>query len=202
MCACGRRRGTVGAAVRRHGGNARQEFLHLSPPPSKVSECPTFSRTGPGCFHCLLGFVRPKTSPPPSPPKSYLLRQKLFRTTPYCGPPSTAPQLSPRTPQKLAYKCWYAQLDAYSNVILAGERRRHSVDSRIAMRRTAAQTCALARSCGAGGRPAVVLRRPGRLAEGSSSWRSTAELASGAATPHSRQATCHFPPRFGAKMAL
>ena len=33
MCACGRRRGTVGAAVRRHGGNARQEFLHLSPPP-------------------------------------------------------------------------------------------------------------------------------------------------------------------------
>ncbi|EOD38774.1 hypothetical protein EMIHUDRAFT_224184 [Emiliania huxleyi CCMP1516] len=41
---------------------------------------------------------------------------------------------------ELAYKCWYAQLDAYSNaatVILAGERRRHSVDSRIAMRRTA-----------------------------------------------------------------
>jgi len=64
-----------------------------------------------------------------------------------------------------------------SYVILAGERRRYSVDSRIAMRRTAAQTCALARSCGAGGRPAVVLRRHGRLVEGSS-WRSTAALSS------------------------
>ena len=31
------------------------------------------------------------------------------------------------------------------------------------------------------GRPAVVLRRPGRLAEGSSSWRSTAALSSSAA---------------------
>ena len=30
MCACGRRRGTVGAAVRRHGGNARQEGRRIN----------------------------------------------------------------------------------------------------------------------------------------------------------------------------
>ena len=74
-----------------------------------------------------------------------LLSQKLFSTTPL-PPPSTCSAAEPTHPtaaqghNKLAYKCWYAQLDAYSNaatVILAGERRRHSVDSRIAMRRTA-----------------------------------------------------------------
>ena len=61
-------------------------------------------------------------------------------------PPSTCSAAEPTHPtaaqghNELAYECWYAQLDAYSNaatVILAGERRRHSVDSRIAMRRTA-----------------------------------------------------------------
>ena len=127
----------------------------------------------------------------------HLLSKKLFRSTPL-PPPSTCSATEPTHPtaaqghNELAYKCWYAQLDAYSNaatVILAGERRRHSVDSRIAMRDALlAQTRALARSCGAGGRPAVVLRRPGRLAEGSSSWRSTATLSSSATTPHSRQA--------------
>ena len=75
----------------------------------------------------------------------YLLSQKLFRITPL-PPPSTCSAAEPTHPtaaqghNELAYKCWYAQLDAYSNaatVILAGERRRHSVDSRIAMRRTA-----------------------------------------------------------------
>ena len=30
MCARGRRRGTVGAAVRRHGGNARQEGRRIN----------------------------------------------------------------------------------------------------------------------------------------------------------------------------
>ena len=76
---------------------------------------------------------------------SYLLLGKLFRSTPL-PPPSTCSAAEPTHPtaaqghNELAYKCWYAQLDAYSNaatVILAGERRRHSVDSRIAMRRTA-----------------------------------------------------------------
>ena len=71
--------------------------------------------------------------------------EKLFRITPL-PPPSTCSAAEPTHPtaaqghNELAYKCWYAQLDAYSNaatVILAGERRRHSVDSRIAMRRTA-----------------------------------------------------------------
>ena len=75
----------------------------------------------------------------------YLLLEKLFRSTPL-PPPSTCSAAEPTHPtaaqghNELAYKCWYAQLDAYSNaatVILAGERRRHSVDSRIAMRRTA-----------------------------------------------------------------
>ena len=75
----------------------------------------------------------------------YLLLGKLFRSTPL-PPPSTCSAAEPTHPtaaqghNELAYKCWYAQLDAYSNaatVILAGERRRHSVDSRIAMRRTA-----------------------------------------------------------------
>ena len=75
----------------------------------------------------------------------YLLLEKLFRITPL-PPPSTCSAAEPTHPtaaqghNELAYKCWYAQLDAYSNaatVILAGERRRHSVDSRIAMRRTA-----------------------------------------------------------------
>ena len=75
----------------------------------------------------------------------YLLWEKLFRSTPL-PPPSTCSAAEPTHPtaaqghNELAYKCWYAQLDAYSNaatVILAGERRRHSVDSRIAMRRTA-----------------------------------------------------------------
>ena len=75
----------------------------------------------------------------------YLLLNKLFRGTPL-PPPSTCSAAEPTHPtaaqghNELAYKCWYAQLDAYSNaapVILAGERRRHSVDSRIAMRRTA-----------------------------------------------------------------
>ena len=76
---------------------------------------------------------------------AYLLSRKLFRDTPL-PPPSTCSAAEPTHPtaaqghNELAYKCWYAQLDAYSNaatVILAGERRRHSVDSRIAMRRTA-----------------------------------------------------------------
>ena len=75
----------------------------------------------------------------------YLLPRKLFRDT-ALPPPSTCSAAEPTHPtaaqghNELAYKCWYAQLDAYSNaatVILAGERRRHSVDSRIAMRRTA-----------------------------------------------------------------
>ena len=76
---------------------------------------------------------------------TYLLPRKLFRDT-ALPPPSTCSAAEPTHPtaaqghNELAYKCWYAQLDAYSNaatVILAGERRRHSVDSRIAMRRTA-----------------------------------------------------------------
>ena len=75
----------------------------------------------------------------------YLLLEKLFRSTPL-PPPSTCSAAEPTHPtaaqghNKLACKCWYAQLDAYSNaatVILAGERRRHSVDFCIAMRRTA-----------------------------------------------------------------
>ena len=75
----------------------------------------------------------------------YLLLNKLFRGT-LLPPPSTCSAAEPTHPTAAqghnspAYECWYAQLDAYSNaatVILAGERRRHSVDSRIAMRRTA-----------------------------------------------------------------
>ena len=75
----------------------------------------------------------------------YLLLRKFISITPL-PPPSACSAAEPTHPtvaqghNKLAYKCWYAQLDAYSNgatVILAGERRRHSVDSRIAMRRTA-----------------------------------------------------------------
>ncbi len=75
----------------------------------------------------------------------YLLLRKFISITPL-PPPSACSSAEPTHPtvaqghNELAYKCWYAQLDAYSNaatVILAGEWRRHSVDSRIAMRRTA-----------------------------------------------------------------
>ena len=81
----------------------------------------------------------------PRPVIVYLLFQKFISSTPL-PPPSTCSAAEPTHPtaaqghNELAYECWYAQLDAYSNaatVILAGERRRHSVDSRIAMRRTA-----------------------------------------------------------------
>ena len=123
-------------------------------------------------FGRLFGFSRL-----PTPLLSlfpYRLSKKLFSTA-TLPPPSTCSAAEPTHPtaaqghNELAYKCWYAQLDAYSNaatVILAGERRRHSVDSRIAMRRTACPDARLGallrvqeegqRSCCAG--PAVWLK--------------------------------------------